>query len=271
MVGHFWIGRWDGLAWAAGLVGAGGPGARGQRRPERPGGGPLVLHGARLALALGGLVLTVAFGVTLASTHGRSIFPGGQLERRPRSLPPGAPRLDRADDPGRVGARVSDVPPGHGAGWRRRVDPARGLGLGVPTIVAGLLPGRAALVVPGALAVASALAVHGVWVARLVRHRKRPKLDWGLRFVLTGTACLVPAAALGLALAFGIAAGPRAALAYVVLGLGRLGLPDHRRHDAQDRAVPGVVPRLRAARWPPTGTHAGPAVVAGRRAPRLPA
>jgi hypothetical protein len=94
------------------------------------------------------------------------------------------------------------------------------LGLGVPVLAAGLALGRAGLVVPGAAAVAAALCAHGAWIAGLARLGRRPALDWGLRFVLTGTACLVPAAALGLALALGVAGGPRVALAYAVLALG---------------------------------------------------
>jgi len=53
-----------------------------------------------------------------------------------------------------------------------------------------------------------------------VTHRRRPALDWGLRFALTGGLFLVPAAALGLAFALGLAGGPRLGLAYAVLALG---------------------------------------------------
>ena len=80
--------------------------------------------------------------------------------------------------------------------------------------------GRPALVAAGAVAVAVALGVHVRWVVGFARRRKRPTLDWGLRFVLTGTACLVPLGALGLALALGVGSGPRVALAYAVLALG---------------------------------------------------
>ena len=94
------------------------------------------------------------------------------------------------------------------------------LGLGVPAVTAGLAFGQPALGLPGALAVAVARGVHVRWVARFAQQRKRPTLDWGLRFVLTGTVCLVPSGALGVALALGVASGPRAALAYAVLALG---------------------------------------------------
>jgi metal-sulfur cluster biosynthetic enzyme len=54
----------------------------------------------------------------------------------------------------------------------------------------------------------------------MARGRKRPALDWGLRFVLTGSVFLIAAGAMGLALAFDVLSGPRAALAYAVLALG---------------------------------------------------
>ena len=219
MVGHFWIGRWDGLAWAAALVGA-GPSSTRSTWPERARARPLVLHRPRVALALGGLALTAAFGVTLAITHGARVFPGGLLGAvhahfhlallgwiAPMILAVAArvyPMFLLAPEPGGWGASIQ----------------LGGLGLGVPAVAAGLALGRPALVVPGAVAVGVALAVHVRWVAGFARRRKRPTLDWGLRFVLTGTACLVPSGALGLALALGLGSGPRVALAYAVLALG---------------------------------------------------
>ena len=116
MVGHFWIGRWDGLAWAAGLVGAGVLAHAVNVALSLRGVARWSFTARGIALALGGLVLTVAFGVTLAITHGGPSSRAGSSERRARPLPPGAPRLDRADDPGRVGTRLSDVPRGPGAG-----------------------------------------------------------------------------------------------------------------------------------------------------------
>jgi hypothetical protein len=65
-----------------------------------------------------------------------------------------------------------------------------------------------------------ALFAHASWVIQMVRSRKRPGLDWGLRFTLTGTAFVLPATTLGLALAADLASGPRAALAYAVFALG---------------------------------------------------
>jgi hypothetical protein len=81
-----------------------------------------------------------------------------------------------------------------------------------------------ALVVIGALAIAAALAAHACWIVHIARNRKRPALDWGLRFALTATAFLLPATVLGLALAFDLVSGPRAALAYGVLALGWVSL-----------------------------------------------
>jgi hypothetical protein len=104
------------------------------------------------------------------------------------------------------------------SGWPERVQ-FWGLALGVPAVVTGLL-GVPALVAPGAIAVAAAAAAHFTWVWRMARDRKRPALDWGLRFVLTGSVFLIAAGAVGLALAFDLLSGPRAALAYAVLALG---------------------------------------------------
>jgi hypothetical protein len=220
MVSHFWIGTWDGLTWAAALVGAGilshainvGLSLRGLT------GWPFTARG--VALALGGLALTMAFGVTLAITHGSPVFPGGVLGAVHAHFHLAllgwiAPMIVA------VAARVYPMfllapePSGSGA-WLQ----LGGLGLGVPAVTVGLVSGQPALVLPGAVAVAVALAVHVTWVAGFARRRKRPTLDWGLRFVLTGTGCLVLAGALGLWLAFGVGPGPRAALAYAVLALG---------------------------------------------------
>jgi hypothetical protein len=220
MVGHFWLGRWDGLAWAAALVGAGALAhvanvALSLRRVTR-----WTFTARCLVLALGGLGLTVAFGVTLAATHGQPVFPGGPLGAVHAHFHLAllgwiAPMILG------VSARVYPMflvatDSGGASAWIQ----VGGLALGVPAIVGGLLVSRSALLVSGALAIAAALAVHVVWVGRLVRQRRRPRLDWGLRLALTGTAFLVPATAFGLGLALGVAAGPRAALAYVVLGLG---------------------------------------------------
>lgn len=219
MVSHFWLGRWDGLSWAAALVGGGilahvinvALSLRGLARWSFTARG--------VALALGGLALTVAFGVTLAMTHGAHVFPGGPLGAVHAHFHLAllgwiAPMIVA------VAARVYPMfllapEPGGGASVQ-----LGGLGLGVPAVFLGLLLGRPALVVPGAVLVAVALGVHVWWVVGFARRRKRPTLDWGLRFVLTGTACLAPLGILGLVLALGVESGPRVALAYAVLALG---------------------------------------------------
>jgi hypothetical protein len=58
------------------------------------------------------------------------------------------------------------------------------------------------------------------WVIVMARGRKRPSLDWGLRFILTAIGFLPLGTALGLALALDLVSGPRIALAYAILLLG---------------------------------------------------
>jgi len=94
-----------------------------------------------------------------------------------------------------------------------------GLGAGVPALIVGLIAAPA-LTMPAALAVSAAVVAHGVSVLTMTRASRRPALDWGLRLALTGTAILVPLTAMGLGFAFGLLAGPRAALAYGALALG---------------------------------------------------
>jgi hypothetical protein len=220
MVGHFWIGRWDGLPWAAALVGAGILSHAANVALSMRGLAGWTFTTRGIALALGGLALTVTFGIALAITHGSPALAGGPLGAvhahfhlallgwiAPMIVAVAArvyPMFLLAPEPSRWGASSQ----------------IGGLGLGAPAIAAGLLYGQPALVLSGAVAVAIALGVHVTWVAGFARRRKRPTLDWGLRFVLTGTGCLVLSGGLGLALAFGIGSGPRAALAYAVLTLG---------------------------------------------------
>jgi hypothetical protein len=104
------------------------------------------------------------------------------------------------------------------AGWGAAVQ-LWGLALGVPATVVGLLL-ESRLAVLGAIAVAAAVTAHLGWILTMVRARRRPALDWGLRFVLVGAAFLVPATGLGLALAAGAVNGPRWALAYAAVALG---------------------------------------------------
>jgi hypothetical protein len=220
MVGHFVLGRWAGLPWAAGLVAAGLAGhllnvtltLRGLARWSFP---------ARcVAGAHAGLGLTALFGLALAILRAASVGvpdPMGTVHAHyhlallgwvaPMVLGIAArvyPMFFLApDDPGALGT-VQLV----------------GLGLGGPLVVAGLLGGGAVLVPVGGLLLTAAFGAHLAWVVVTTRRRKRPALDAPLRLVLTGAAFLVPAAALGLGLATGVLAGPRAAGAYAVLALG---------------------------------------------------
>jgi cbb3-type cytochrome oxidase subunit 1 len=94
-----------------------------------------------------------------------------------------------------------------------------GLAAGVPLVVVGLLAAPS-LVLPGAVGLTAAATAHGLSLIVMTRGRKRPALDWGLRFTLTGAAFLVPLMGAGLGLALDLLSGPRAALAYAVLALG---------------------------------------------------
>jgi metal-sulfur cluster biosynthetic enzyme len=219
MVAHFYIGRWPGLLMAAVMVGA-----------------VAGMHLVNAAFTLGrfkrwtftarlivmgytGLGLTVVFGLLLGADRIWKVLPGGFFPTlhahfhlallgwiAPMVMGVAArayPMFLLAPEPG---------------GWPERVQ-FWGLVLGVPVVVAGLL-GAPALVAPGAIAVAAAATAHLTWVSRMARNRRRPTLDWGLYFVLTGSAFLIPAGIMGLGLAFGVFSGPRAALAYAVLALG---------------------------------------------------
>lgn len=219
MVGHFWIGQWPGLLWGAAMIALGVGShvlnvALSLRRPGR------ATFTARLmALALTGLAATVVFGLVLGVNHVRPILPAGLYPSLhahfhlallgwvlPMVLGVGArayPMFLLAHEPD---------------GWSSRLQ-LWGLGVGVPLVVGGLLAGHW-LVVPGAVAVTAAIAGHTAWGLAALRGRRRPALDWGLRFVVTGTAFLVPSTALGLALALDGVGGPRPALGYAVLVLG---------------------------------------------------
>jgi hypothetical protein len=94
-----------------------------------------------------------------------------------------------------------------------------GMALGVPGVTLALLT-ESRLLPAAALAVAAAGGAFILQTVRMTRERRRPQLDWGLRFVLTGAAFLVPTAALGLGFAFGWLRDPRLASAYGVVALG---------------------------------------------------
>jgi hypothetical protein len=218
VVGHFYLGTWAGLVAAALLaVGVGahllnvGLSLRGFNQWN---------FTARLiVLAYVALALTVAFGLALCADHIRAFLPFpffGRLQGHSHLALLGwiTPMVFG------VGARVYPMfllAP-EPTGWPARLQ-CLGLAAGVPVVVVGLLavPG---LIGPGAFAVTAAVFGHGLWVVRMTRHRKRPQLDWGLRFVLTGTAFLLPATVLGLGFAFELLSGPPLGTAYAVLSLG---------------------------------------------------
>jgi hypothetical protein len=220
MVGHFVLGRWTGLPWAAGLVAAGLTGHLLNVTLTLRGLARWTFTAWCVAGAHAGLGLTALFGLALAILRAVAVGlpdPLGTVHAHyhlallgwvaPMVLGIAArvyPMFFLApDDPGALGTMQ-----------------LAGLGLGGPLVVAGLLGGGAVLVPAGALLVAAAFGAHLAWVVLTIRRRKRPALDAPLRFVLTGAAFLLPAAALGVALATGVLAGPRAAGAYAVLVLG---------------------------------------------------
>lgn len=219
MVAHFHLGTWPGLTAAAGLLAVG-----------------IALHllnvgmtlrgftgwtfTARLVvLAYGGLALTTLFGLALSVDRVWPFLPGETFPTLHAHVHLAllawvAPMILA------VAARVYPM-------FFLAPAPRRwhsflqlwGLTTGVPAVVVGLLaaPG---LLVAGALAVAVTAAAHAAWIGEMAGARKRPGLDWGLRFVLTATVFLAPAAVLGVLMAMDRLAGPRVALAYAVLILG---------------------------------------------------
>jgi hypothetical protein len=219
MVAHFWIGTWAGLACAAALMGLGvsmhlinvAASLRGFER--------WTFTACLVALGQVGLALTVLFGAALAVNHVWPFLPGELFSALHAHVHLAlawwiAPMLMG------ISARVfpmfllSPEP----RGWPGPLQ-LYGLLLGAPVLVAGLVAAPA-LVLAGALALAAAAVGHVVWVIAMARGRRRPGLDWGLRFILTGSGFLPLGTALGLALALDLLSGPRIALAYAVLLLG---------------------------------------------------
>jgi hypothetical protein len=218
LVGHFFIGEWVGLPWAAGLIVAGtaahvvnaGLSVRGVRA--------WTFTARLIALSLVGLSLTALFGLALGADHVVKFMPGALLTNvhahfhlallgwvLPMVIGVGArvyPMFLLAPEP---------------RGWPGRVQ-LWGLVLGVPATVCGVLQ-HPWLLAAGGIAMAGVVAGHLAWLVRIVRTRRRPALDWGLRFVLAGAVFLVAATALGLAFAFDVAGGPRLGLAYATLAL----------------------------------------------------
>jgi hypothetical protein len=219
MVSHFYIGRWPGLLMAAALVGAGAAMHLVNAAMTLRGLARWTFTARLIVMAFTGLWLTIIFGLLVGADRiwrflPGSFFPTLHAHFHLALLGWVAPVVMG------VAARVYPMfllapEPG---GWPERVQ-LWGLALGVPVVVTGQL-GIPALVAPGAVAVAAAVVAHLTCVSRMARDRKRPALDWGLRFVLTGSAFLIAAGALGLGLAFDVFSGPRIALAYAVLALG---------------------------------------------------
>lgn len=220
MVGHFWIGHWSGLVWGAALVGLGALAHLANTTLTMRGVSRWTFTARLVALALAGFGLTALLGLLLGADKLWRFLPGhlfGNLHAHVHLALLGwvlpmvigvAARLY----PMFLLAREPD-------GWPGRVQ-LSGLGLGVPAVVLGLLLGAASLSGLGALAVAAAVAGHLAWLWGMARDRKRPTLDWGLRFALTGAGYLVAATALGLGFALGLWSGPRAGLAYAAFALG---------------------------------------------------
>jgi hypothetical protein len=219
IVGHFLIAGWSGFVWSAGLLAVAtgvhvlnvALSVRGLQR--------WTFTAKLVALALAGFSLTALFGAALGADHVRKTLPGGFFSNLHAHVHLALLGWVLPMVIG-VAARVYPLfllahePQGRGGAvqlW--------GLALGVPATVVGLLL-DSRLVIGGALAVAAAVAAHLVWLLQMFRARRRPALDWGLRFVLAGSAFLVPATGLGLALAVDAARGPRWALAYAILAFG---------------------------------------------------
>ena len=219
MIAHFWLASWPGLVWAAGVVGAGvavhliniALTVRGMRQ--------WTFTARLVAMALGGLGLTTLAGVALGLDKICHVLPADLFANMHAHLHLGLLGWVLPMVIG-VAARVYPMfllarEPG---GWPGRVQ-LGGLAFGVPAVVMGILASPA-LLGAGAVALTAAVLAHLVWVAGMVHTRKRPTLDRGLRLALLGTVALMPAAALGLALAFELIGGPRAAMAYMALALG---------------------------------------------------
>ena len=219
MVAHFSVGHSSGLLWAAGLVSLGVAAHVVNVGLSLRGCGRWTFTARLMGLALAGLALTALFGATLAASRLWPILGGDRLALVQAHfhlalfgwVAPMVLGVAARLYPMFLLAREPEGWPGHLQ--------LSGLAVGVPAVVAGLIAWPVLLPV-GAAAIAAALASHMAWVAGMVWNRKRPTLDWGLRLALSGTICLVPGVLTGLALAGGLLAGSRAALAYAVLALG---------------------------------------------------
>jgi hypothetical protein len=220
MIGHFFIGEWSGLAWAAGLVGLAGA-LHVVNLAVSVRGLPRWHFTARLVIfALAGLAATVVLGFAVALDKVWKFMPSALFPTLHAHVHLALLGWVAAMIIG-VGARVYPMfllAP-EPKGWPAAAQ-VWGLVIGTPAVVAGLMVDSRALTIAGALAAATAIAGHLVWLVRMVRTRRRPRVDWGLRFVVTAAAFLPPAALMGLGFAFEMLAGPRLGLTYAALVIG---------------------------------------------------
>ncbi|HXJ83432.1 MAG TPA: hypothetical protein VMS64_32700, partial [Candidatus Methylomirabilis sp.] len=219
MVAHFHLGTWPGLAAAALVLAVAiamhllnvGASLRGVT--------DWTLTARLVALGYVGLAVTTLFGLALAINHLWPFLPGALFPLLHAHV---QLALLGWVTPMIFGVAASVYPmfllaPAPSR-WASRIQ-LSGLAVGVPLMVIGLVSTRSLLVL-GAVAVTAAAGSHTAWILEMARARRRPGLDWGLRFALTATGFLLPAAALGLALAVDVLSGPRVALAYAVVVLG---------------------------------------------------
>jgi hypothetical protein len=173
-----------------------------------------------MTVALAGLVLTALFGTLIGANNVWPFLPGGLFPTLhahvqlavtgwvlPMVLGVAArvyPMFLLAAEPDPAYARLQ----------------LTGIAAGSPVLVLGLLTDTRLLVLAGAFLLTVAVAAHVGWLAGIARARKRPRLDWGLRFVLAGAGFLAAATLAGLAMAADVVSGPRAALAWAVLVFG---------------------------------------------------
>jgi hypothetical protein len=219
VVGHFAIGEWKGFVWSAGLLTLAAlvhvANVAGAVRRARAS-----FTARMMGLGLIGLALTALFGALLGADRVWRFLPGALFPTLHAHVHLALLGWVLPVVMG-VAARVYPMfllapePAGAGAGVQ-----VVGISMGVPLVVVGLLAEAQPAVFAGSALVAAAVLAHLAWVHVSVRAAKRPALDWPLRFVLAGALALVPATALGLALALDLASGPRVALAYGVLALG---------------------------------------------------
>ena len=219
MVAHFYLGTGLGLAIAAGLLGLGvvlhlvnvGLSLRGLNRWS---------FATRLVvLGYAGLALTTLFGLALALNRLWRFLPDDYLPILHAHVLLAlfgwvAPMI--LGIAGRVYPMFLLSPEPRGAVSRLQLGT---LALGTPAVALGVIGDRRLLSL-GALLLTVTAVIHAGSTLEMVRRRKRPELDWGLRFAATATVFLLPAAALGLLLATDLLSGPRPALAFAVLVLG---------------------------------------------------